>query len=359
MTTAYGFVDLQHLFNTRINEVGVERIYTAVQESAAEHNRVINGLLETFVERTTKVQEQFELPGDGTLQPLDENGVPLPVKPSGSYQVAYPIQGGGTAWGGNRVARALMNVREANRHTVDSQTRDADWLRRHIIAALLTNTSWTFEDKAGRDGSKGLGSITIQPLANGDAVTYVRTGGQNSTDNHYGAQAAAIDDANNPFPAIRKDLTEHPSNSGPVVVYVASNLTDSIEGLAGFVPISDPDVQEGANSDRLVSSLARGFGDEVLGKTNKCWIIEWGALPDGYMIAHASGAGPVLGMREYDAEELQGFFTENYSTDGAHTQTSMIRYAGFGVQNRVAAYVYQVGNATYQIPAAFSAPLDV
>lgn len=359
MTIAYGFIGIQHLFSTRVQQAGPQRIFTAIQETAAEHNRVINSLMASLVEPTTIAQEQFELPAGGTLQPLDEWGVPIPVKHSGSYQVGYPIQGGGTAWGTNRVSAAYMTVAETNREVTEAQTKDADWLRRHIMAALLDKTAWTYNDVVGPDGSKGLGNITIQPLANNDSVTYLRVGGTTSTDNHYLGQAAAIADAANPFPTIYDELMEHPSNSGPVVVYVATSLTTTIEALANFTPVSDPDIRIAADTDELVGNLSLGFGDEVLGKVDKCWIVEWKALPSGYMIAHAQGAGPVLKMRQHVPEELQGLFPENHSPDGNRKQMSLIRYAGFGVSNRVGALCYYIGNATYPTPAAYDAPLAV
>ncbi len=359
-TLAYGFVTLEHLLAQRVAGVGVARIYDAVRESAAEHSRMINGLMAGFVGRTATAQEQFELPAGGTLQPLDESGNPLPVRPSGSYQVAYPIQGGGTAWGGNRVSNALMTVEEANRFTIDAQQKDADWLRRHILAAVLTNTTWTYNDKVGANGGAGLGNITVQPLANNDAVTFVRKGGSIATDNHYLAQAVNIADGANPFPTIYDELMEHPSNDGPVVVYVSTNLKPYIMALANFVEMRDPDIQPGSGSATLVGSLERGFGDAVLGKTDNCWIVEWSALPSGYMLAHATGAGPVLKMREYPSEKLQGFFAENHSPDGNHMEYRMIRYAGFGVANRVAAVAYMIGGGgTYQNPSGLTAPLAV
>lgn len=361
-TLAYGFVGLQHLFAERISEVGVERIFTAIQESAAEHARQINELLSTFVEQTTVAKEQIELAGAGTLQPLDEWGNPKPVRPSGSYAVAYPIQGAGTAWGNNRVTRALMTVEEANRNTVEAQRMDADWMRRHILAAVFDNVAWTFNDKVGPNGAKGLGDITIQPLAiTSDGVTYVKTGGTVATDQHYLAQAAAIDDSNNPFDTIYDELMEHPSNAGgPVVVYVATSLKTSIQNLTSFVEVGDPDLRYGVATTQIGSAAGdiKGFGDEVLGKVDNCWIVEWKALPDDYMIGHARGGGPVLKMREFAAAELQGLFMEEFSDDGARQLTRMLRYAGFGVANRVAAVVYYVGGA-YAIPSDYDAPLAV
>ena len=365
MPTTYGFADLQHLYNTRVLEVGPQRIYDAIRASNEEYNRVVTAMLSLFVRRTTVALEQIELPGDGTLQPLSEHGNPLPVLPSGSYQAGYPIQGAGTAWGDDRVTRALMTVEEADRATADAQRRDMDWLRRHILAALFDNVAWTYNDKVGPNNSRGFGNITVQPLANNDTVPYMRRGGALATDNHYLAQAAGISDAANPFPALRAELIEHPSNSGPFVAFLASNLVPSATALTEFVEADDPDIRYGADNDTLaVGNRADilGPGDEVLGKTrsSNMWLTEWSALPSDYMIVVALGADtPVLRMREYAAAELQGLFPERADVDGNHMVTRMIRYCGFGVANRVGAAVMRIGNAAYAIPSGFDAPLPV
>lgn len=360
----YGFVSLQHLYNTRVSQAGPERVYTAIQETLDEYNRFVSSLMGAFVERTTIAQEQYELPGSGTLQPIGEDGNPLPRRTSGSYQVGYPIQGGATAWGDNRVSRQLMTVEEAARNTQNALFEDTDWLHRHVLAALFDNVAWTYNDKTGAGGYKGLGDITVHPLANGDSVTYLRRSGTRATDNHYLAQANAIGNADNPFPVIRAELIEHPGNAGPFVAYVPTNLTTTIGALSEFVEVDDPDIRYGADGDTLPSVRAEvlGFGDEVIGKTksSNVWIVETTRMPDNYMIALALGArGRALKMREYPAPALQGFFMEGWTPDGNHSETRMIRYAGFGASNRVSALVYRIGNASYAVPSGYDAPLPV
>lgn len=355
-TLDYGFTGLQHLATNRVTTVGVEVVWNAIQESLSLYNGQIDAMVSQFSERTTKFQERRMLPGSGTLQPMDEYGEPLPVRAGAYTDVAYPLQGGGTAWGTNQVAKALMTVQEAYQFTADSMTRDADWVRRHLLAALFDNVAWTYTDTLH-------GSLTIRPLAlASDGVLYPkRFTTAPATDTHHLAQAAAIDDNNNPFDDIYTELMEHPSNSGPVVCYVATSLKASIQALSGFVGVTDTDIALGANADRIASdySSIKGCGDEVLGKTDNCWIVEWGALPSGYIIAHAKGAGPVLAMREYDDPALQGFYMKTNSPNGLYEKTMMFRYAGFGVMNRVAAVVYYVGNSTYAIPNGYDAPLSV
>lgn len=361
MTTTFGLLKTSDLYAQRVTTVGIQRVYDAVRSHVQEYTRVLNEFVQAMAEKTTIAQEQFELPGDGTLQPLDEDGNPLPVLPSGSYQVGYPIQGGGTAWGTNRVSRELMTVEEAERNTLDAERRDADWMIRHILAAILDNVAWTYNDKVGANGAKGLGPISIQPLANGDAVTYVRRGATDpATDNHYLAQSDAIDDTHNPFPAIEAELSEHPSNGNRrILCYVASNIKDDIMDLATFVPVADPNVSD-PNEATATNVPNPGFGDEVLGyiKGTKCWIVLWSYLPDGIIFSKVEGK-TILKMREYPAGALQGFFPENHNVDGNHLITRMIRYAGFGVSDRVAACVMLIGAGSYSIPTGYDAPLPV
>ena len=361
MTTAYGFYKLLDLYNQRVTKVGVQRIFTAIRESADEYSRVANELLSGFAIRTTIAQEQIELPGDGTLQPLDEDGNPLPVKPSGNYQVAYPIQGAGTAWGTNRISRALMTVEESNRNTMDAMQKDADWIIRHLLSAVFDNVAWTYNDKAGADGAKGLGDVTIQPLANNDTVVYTRKGNAAAaTDNHYLAQADAIDDSHNPFPTIETELLEHPSNTGRILVYTPTNLKDSIMALTSFVDVDDPNIEFGSDQDIATNVPNVGPGEEVLGyvKGTKCWIIHWSSMPSSYLLAKMETKA-FLRMREYPADEVQGFFPEFDNVDGNHLVNRMLRYAGFGVSDRVAALVYRIGNGSYAVPSGYDAPLPV
>ena len=354
-TLAYGFVQYRHLAAELVTTVGESVVFNAVRESAEQYTSQLNEILSSVVRRTTDHQIKFKLPGAGTLQPLDESGYPQVVREAGYYDVSFPIYHAGTAWGDDRIARALMTIEDANRRTLESQRRDADWMRRHIWAAIFTNTRRTFSDPK-------FGTLSyVEGLANGDSTTYVLKGAQAAAaDTHQLAQAAAISDSANPYGTIHTELMEHPSNSGPVVCYIATNQVSATEGLTNFIPITDPDIQAGAMSDRISGSLTKGWGDEVLGKTDKCWIVECMALPDGYIIAHAQGAGPFVAMREYPTASLQGFQIKSpLDVDTNLEKVAMYRDAGFGVDNRIAAVVYYIGSSSYSIPSGYTAPLKV
>jgi hypothetical protein len=364
----YGFVGLESdLYAQRINTIGIDRVFGMIADSVAEYNRVVDAMMAGWVSRTTMVQEYIELAGAGTLQPLTPDGNPLPVVPSGNYSVGYPLHGAGTGFGTNRITRPFLTGEEADRFTNDAFIKDADWRMRHLLASILDSSSWTYTDRYGdgQGGSKGIGNVTVQPLANGDSVTYMTRGGAQATDNHYLFQAAGIADATNPFAAARTELVEHPTNSGPFVAYVPTALVATTTALAEFVEVNDPDVAY-LNRNNLPAApyaptTILGPGDEILGKlqSSNMWIVEWGRLPTNIFITVATGAGPFVRMREIADASLQGLFTEGFDVDGNHMGQRFLRWAGFGVANRVAATATLVGAGAYTTPTLYDAPLAI
>jgi len=349
---AFGFIGKEVLFSKRLSQVNTADIWTFITDSVAEHNRVVQELTAAFITRTTKAQERFRLPTSGTLEPLDEWGNPKPRKPGEFWDVGYPLQGGGTAFGLNRVSKELITVQEINNLTIERIAEDADWMSRHILSAIMTDDSWEFDDD-------DLGVITVKPLANGDTDRYPFRGGGVRTDNHLLAQANPISATDNPFPTLKKKLTEHPSNRGPYVNYVATNLVEDIQNLPGFVEVPDFDIRYGSGVNVVSAPLDPAPGTTVIGKVNEMWIVEWESLPDNYMISTAQGTGPFVAQREYPVASLQGFYTEMNSPDGNLQETRFIRWAGFGVRNRIAACVMLIGDATYTPPSGMKAPLKV
>lgn len=355
-STLYGPVGLEQIFVERLSGVNAEGRWEIVQEFGRLHNEAQLAMDAALVQRTTLSKERVYLPGAaGSLQPLDDKGLPLPVQPGGYMDVAYPIQGGGTAWANNRVTRAKMRPEEVARFLVDAATRDNMWRRMRILAALFTNTTWTFSDPEE-------GNLTVQPLAiTSDGVVYPKADGTLGTDQHYLAQAAAIANSTDPYPVIYDELAEHPSNNvsaaNPIVALIPSNLKATTQALSAFTAVAPWFINQGANTDTVNAPDAAGPGTLIGVHDANVLIKEVAWLPSDYIIAFATGAGPAVAMREYAEAELQGVISERASTDGNREDYRFIRYAGYGVRNRVAAVVYRIGNASYAIPSGYTAPL--
>lgn len=353
MALQYGFMDLQALADRRVTEIGVSVIDSAIQASVDEHNRQISAITGLFAGMTTDHKTRFKTVPVRRSQPLDQNGRPRPIMGFEQYDVAFPIQDSGSAWGSNYKTRVKMTVNDANEITAAMLIGDALWLRDHILAALFANVAWTFVDPLH-------GNLTVKGLANGDTDTYkIKTGNdEGQTDTHYIAQANAIDNSNDPFDAIYNDIVEHPENSMDVLVLTSTSLKTSIRNLAGFIPYNDKNVQLGANITQLVGDLGISVPGTMIGyHESKVWLSEWAAIPAGYMLAVALGGDKALNMRQEPETELQGFRRVAEGVDFPFYRADYQRSAGFGAWNRVGALVYQVGSGSYSIPTGFENPM--
>jgi hypothetical protein len=347
LTVAPGFVDLMELADQRVTEVGVQTVEDAIQMSVNLYLAESNKMLSALVERTTKFKEKIDVPAATELQPLHgDRDRPRPAGQLYSFDQGYPLWSAGHAWGGGRITRAKMTVAEANKFTVQALTADSNWLIRHVLHALFYDNSFTYADEAH-------GDLTVVPLANSDTQEYVLYNGTTATDTHYLAQADAIDDTHNPFPDINAELTEHPENTGEVVVYIPTNLKATVTALGGFVDNQHPALIPGSATDTLAYLPNFPVGEKVLGIVDDCWIVEWRRLPSSYMVATMVGGDPFLAMRQEPEAELQGLILEKYSDGGVNLENGFIRMAGFSPQRRTGAVVYRVGDAAYVPPSGY------
>jgi hypothetical protein len=351
---AYGFLNLTNLFAERITSTNQQEVSDAIAVSVAEHNRQMDAMIALFAERTTAYSLRYAQIGANRLQPLDENGRARPVLPAGYYDVGFPIRDAGTAWGATFKAKELMTVGDANRITAMMTNGDTVWMRDQILAALFSNTSYTYTDE-------DFGAVTVQTLANNDTVTYQRNGSLAfSADTHQYGQAAAIADATDPYDDIVTELTEHPENSGDVIVFIASDLVATTRALTAFYEVEDPDITLGTNTARLTGSFGTSIPGQLLGKHSAgAWIAEWSSLPSGYFVATTTGGRRPLAMREYPAASLQGFVQiPDPRIDHPFYEQQYVRYAGFGALNRVGAMVGEVSDASYDVPTGYTAPIS-
>ena len=347
-----GFVNLADLAAQRVNSVNPTVINAAIDQALAEHNRQLTALLGLFVQPVTDYQLNYKSTGARSLQGLDESGRALPTKTGSRYTVAYPIQMAGDAFGADWVTRAKMTVQEVNDELAAMLMADKRWMRDHILAALLTNVTWTFTDPI-------YGALTVQPLANGDSTLFNVMSGADAgaTDDHYLGQAAAIADATNPYPTIYTELTEHPENTGgEVVALIASDLVATTEALATFYQATDPDLSPGTGIT-LTGTLGTPVPGKVIGKADRVWIVEWPVLPSKRIVAVATGGPKPLGMREDPEAELRGFKRVAERNDHPWYESQYVRRAGFGAYNRVGALAMEIEDSSYDIPTGYQAPI--
>jgi hypothetical protein len=349
----YGFYELQDLANDRIVGNLIQTVDTAITRSVEEHNRQLDAMLALFAEPTTEYKQRYLQTGNSRLQPLTDDGRARPVKVSGFYDVGWPIQQAGSAWGANYVTRIKMTVQEAERATSEMLVADKRWMRDHILAALFLDGTWTFGDPL-------YGDIVVQDIASGDAVTYPLMTGADSaaTDEHHLGQAAAIADATNPYPVIRNELLEHPDNGGDVIALIAPGLQTTTEALATFFGASDPNIRLGTGSAELVGNLGVALPGSLIGyESSGVWVATWAGIPANYIIAVTTEGRRPLAMRQDPEPELQGFNRVAERDDHPFYESQWLRRAGFGALNRVGAVVMEISDATYDVPTGYTSPM--
>ena len=349
----YGFRNLADAFTEKVTTISVPVINTAIDETLAEHNRQLNTIMALFADTTTDYKRRYKTPTASRLQPLDENGRARPVRRAGYYDIGFPMHRGGSAWGQTYEERLKSTVQDLNNLMSTMLTADARWMRDHLLSGLFINTNWTYSDPEW-------GDITVKPLANGDTDSYLIQEGTDSgaTDTHQFAQAHAIDDSNDPFPTIHDELLEHPENGGAPIALIPTNLKASVKGLTAFYPVSDDNIQYGANVSTLRANLGASVPGMVFGYHDSgVWLVEWKAMVSSYIVAVTTEGDRPLAMRQDTVSELQGFNRVAQRDDHPYYESQYLRKAGFGAQNRVGALTYRIGNGTYAVPTGYTAPM--
>lgn len=347
-TTLYGFHEIADL-TAPASVVGERVLTTAVDTAIDYHNQLTNSLLELFAARTTLHQTRYKAVSATSLQGLDENGRALPVKGGESYTVALPLEMAGTAYGVNYITQQKQTAADVQEHVRTMLLADAVWVRTKLLQALFTNAPYVYNDPL-------YGNLTVYGLASGDGIKYANVNGGNATDNHYFAQSAAISDSANPFPAWAQALREHPENAGEVIFFVSSSVATQVRTLTTYYPRRDSNILVGANQTQLANNVideTRYMGRYIGYIENAGHVFEWSNLPAGYGIGVMTNSTPALGMREDETPSLQGFKRVAQRDDYPYYESQYLRIAGFGGWNRIGALAFQVGSASYTVPAGY------
>ncbi len=335
---------------------GQDVIYTLIQAHLDRVNADIAAALSVFVAQTTEThKERYKLPGGGFLQKLGQNpqGRADDVKTFGGYDVAYPLEEFGAQISMTRVSEAYMTVDDLNRHVTGVVKRNVRSVRNELLVAMFDNTQDTFTDI-------NWGSLTIEPFANGDTVTYppVVGSGTEATEDHYlesGYTAANISDTNNPYVTIRDDLVHHydgTTTDNEVAVFINKAQLTVTEALTDFTPVTNTNVIPGTQTATLTGQPT-GHPGVLVGSTNGCWVIVWDWVPANYMIGTFIEDDPPIKMRIDPAAVGLGSGLQLVSEDEIYpvSASHWSHRFGFGAGNRLNGVVMELGTGgTYTVP---------
>lgn len=356
MATIFGAIGLNDNDRVFAATTGQNVVYDVVAGYVQEYNTRLNAVLSLFVEgRTTDHKRRYKLPGGGFMARRAQQARGPAVKAYGQWDVAFPLEDWGEALWADDVSRAYMTAAEFQNHLTSILNRHANTVRYEMLKAALNNTQDTFVDPLW-------GSLSIEPLANGDAVVYPPVLGatDEATEDHYlesGYTAANIGDTNNPFATIRDELEEHfgaATGGENIVTFFGNAHRAKVEALSDFVAVPDRFVRVGDATD--VPHGLPNVPGRVLGRVSGCWAVEWRHMPTNYLFGtHLGMPAPLLQRGDPADTGLPGDLTL-VSNDAEYPfEAAEFRHRfGFGCGNRLNGVVVELGDGgTYTVPTGY------
>lgn len=343
---------------TYVNTIGQRVVYEAVQKMLADFNAEIAKVKRVFVEgQTSDHKLRYKLPGGGRLQRRGGLTVSGAVKAQGQWDCELPLEDFGVQFGGDEISLAYMTAKELDRHLDTVFIQDINTVRFEILKALFNSSARSFSDEIR-------GSLTVQPLANGDSVVYPPVLGSETeaTDNHYlesGYLASAISDTNNPLVTIVNELEEHfgaPSGGSNIVVFINNAETAKVSALTAFDEVIDRFVTPGDNVNTL-TGLPASLPGRIIGRANGAWVSEWRFIPANYMLGlHMDAPAPLMERVDPADTGLGTGFQLVADDEEWPLKASHYRHRfGFGAGNRLNGVALELGNGgTYTIPTAYA-----
>lgn len=357
MSTIFGLANLTASDYQFARQANQELLYNAVGMYLEQANMAMNEAASLFIETTTENHtERYQLPMTGRMQRTPEDQRAAAVKRSGYWDVAYPLHNFSDNLTITDVDFAYMTPAEFQAHIDGIIIRAANTQRHEILKRLFKNTTDTFSDPRN-------GSLTIQPIANGDAVLYPPVLGSESeaAEDHYletGYAAAAISDSNNPIATAVADLVHHFGRvTGGIEAVTLINTAQRavIEDLTNFVPVVQNGIIPGSNTDDVRRVPGPGA---LIGHVSESYVRVWDWIPANYMLTiHTGEAAPLKKRVDISGTNLGGGMLTLAGTlrDFPITYSDWRLRFGIGAGNRLNGVVTELGTGgTYSIPAAYS-----
>lgn len=351
-SSLYGIMGMPDVKNLTVNSIGQPVVYDAIQQLVARYNTELQEMLTLFVERdTTDAQVTYMQTGGGMMQEATDLTRPGSVRPIPGYSVGFEIRDGRDQLGWDDIALAYATVEIVDAAVAQIMIRHTNWVRYHVLKTLFRNTAKTYVDPL-------LGSISVQPLANGDAIEYPPLPGTTTAaaDNHYlGVAGANIADATNPIPTWRDELIEHTGGTGGnVVAFMNPTQAAEARALTAFIDIQDPGLVLYQGQEAVYNGTP--VPGKIIGKVNDVWVSSWAWVPANYLMFFDTTMPPPL-LRRLDRVPLpgRGELALIATQSEYPLQASFWRDRhGFGCGNRLNGVIGMLGNATYAIPAAYA-----
>lgn len=343
---------------------GAQAVWDTTTETLAAYSARVQQSFAPFVERTTtQYMLRYLSAAGGEMQEVDSTndmGQTAEVKGGTSWDVAFPMRGFRDRLGTSERVLAMLSKEQYDNRVQAVKNRYLATYRRQTIQALFRNTSYSYTDPIN-------GTLTVQPLANGDATLYATldpAGTPATRNNYFGAAAdwTTLADAKNPLPTIvarLRLLFGVETAAQPIVVFLNSAQEAGAETLADFVEVPQIYVSPAAASATL-AGYPRNLPGRVIGKSDGALLVAWDQIPSGYLIGIHMAAAPPL-IRRVDPPAFgtsPNLVLTNPAGDYDHPMVHwrFETWFGLGVGNRLNGVAYDLTGTT---PGTYTIPTSV
>ena len=357
---ALGIQDTDYVLTGTTDQSGQRVIYDEVVRFIEREQAALDLVTSIFVSQDTEdFKFIYKQPTGGELQEMGfaPQGRPGAVKAFGEWEVAFPLYDYGVQLASDWVTDAYMTAKELDIQIQSIRNRNVNTTRRLLFQALMRSTANTFSDPKR-------GALSIQGLANGDAVVYSPVIGATTgaTENHLlasGYTAANISDTNDPITTIVNELEEHfgtpTAGTSDIVVFINNAQNAKISALTKFVETPLVDVRVGAQT-AVPTNLPTGLPGRVIGRHGAgAWIVEWRSWPADYIMGIHRGEEPPLVRRVDPAGTGLPRGLTLISEDMLHPFRHSVWHNrfGFGAANRLNGVIVKLTTGSYDVPAAY------
>jgi hypothetical protein len=355
MSGIYGALGLADTERVMLSRIGERVVFDAMNQVLAQHTADMAAAVSVFVaETTSEYKRRYMLPGSGYLQEVGDNSTPGASKAYGKWDVAFPLKNMADALSINDIAFAYMTTQELNRHVDTITVKDRNTVRKAMLDALFDNAQDTFIDPLW-------GSLSIEPLANGDTVTYPPVLGSvtEATDTHYlssGYAVSAISDTNNPYATVADELEEHfgaVTGGSNIVAFIPAATVAKTRALTDFVAVTDMGIKPGDDTATVVG-LPPNLPGRIIGRMDGSgvWVSEWRWIPATYLLAiHLDAPKPLIERVDpADTGLAQGLTLVAREPTFPFTTSYYRHRFGFGCGNRLNGVAMIVSAAGYSAP---------
>jgi hypothetical protein len=345
--TNTSFDTLAYARNTTVANFGEDRAFDAIEVAFEAHNEQMKDMLSVLAEPSSDQLRAYGGPDNMQMEELDEFGTPDAQKITAGQNIGFPCKfyGIGLQWTFQYFKGAMASELAAQA----TATMDADikMIKRDMARAFFYPTNYSFIDRLAPQKL----TLPVKALVNADsmAIPPAPDGAtfSGASHTHYlGTSSFGAAD----LTAGVNTVNEH-FLSGSITININIAQEAAVRGFTGFTPRLSASIIGSISSNQTTGNL------DVYNVTNRCigdfngvevWVKAW--IPSGYILFLHSGNGDkVLVKRTLDGDsgDLQLLFDlEEYPL----RSKAMGRKFGFGVWNRLAAAVLDIGHSSYNQP---------